>query len=267
MLRKLGRAYSALLRAGWATALEYRAQVVIWILSGIFPLVMMVVWLAVVNEAGPITGWGQADFISYYVGAALVNQFTFSWTIWQWDEDIRTGDLSVKLLKPIDPIHHSLSQQLGWKIFILVFIVPPVACLVWLLPVISYPLALDRLVAFAISVTAGFLVSLFMSTAFGMIAFWSTQSANLYSLWIGVGQFLSGWIAPLALFPAGFRQLANWFPFRSTLGLPVEILMGQLTWPEIWFGLAVATGWAILFLAIYRLLWRFGLRRYEAVGA
>ena len=86
-------------------------------------------------------------------------------------------------------------------------------------------------------------------------------------LWIGIGQFLAGWIAPLALFPAWFRQFASWLPFRSTLGFPVEILTGQLSWPEIRFGFLVTLGWILLFLAIYRLLWRMGLRRYEAVGA
>ncbi len=100
-MRRLMRIYRVLIQTAWATALEYRAQVLLWILSSIFPLVMMVVWLAVVDEAGPLTGWGRADFISYYVGAALVYQFTFVWTVWQWDDDIRTGDLSPKLLKPL----------------------------------------------------------------------------------------------------------------------------------------------------------------------
>jgi len=266
-MRDLFRIYRALLQTAWATALEYRAQAVIWILSSIFPLVMMVVWLAIVDEAGPLIGWGRGDFISYYVGAALVHQLTFVWSVWQWDDDIRTGHLSVKLLKPLDPFHYLMTEQLGWKLFILVFLAPLVVVVAWLSPEISYSLTVEQFVAFALSVAAGFVLSMLMSSAFGVLGFWSTQVANLYSLWFGVGQFLSGWIAPLALFPAGIRQVAYRLPFRATMGFPMAILMGQVTWLEIGFGFAVTLGWCVVFLILYRILWRLGIRRYEAVGA
>jgi ABC-2 type transport system permease protein len=266
-MRDYIRIYRALLRVSWEMALEYRAQALLWILSGVFPLVMMVVWLALVDEAGPISGWDRSDFLAYYIAAAVVFELATAWTIFDWDEDIRNGTLSVKLLKPLDPGHHLLSREMGWKIFILLFIVPPVAILVLVSPVIEYPVDPGMLAAFSASVIAGYLLSFFMSSAFAMISFWSTLSGNVYGLWIGIGQFLAGWIAPLALFPAWFRQFASWLPFRSTLGFPVEILTGQLSWPEIGFGFLVTFGWILLFLTIYRTLWHLGLRRYEAVGA
>lgn len=263
----LTRIYRALIKVAWATALEYRAQALLWILTFFFPLIMMAVWLAVVDEAGPAAGWEKGDFISYYVGAAMVSHLTNAWILWEWDEDIRTGKLSVKLLKPLDPFHYYLNGQLGWKIFVVVLIVPPVAVVAWLLPAIHYPITLGLGVAFALSVVAGFALNIVMCTAFAMLAFWSTQVRNLYLLWYGIGQFFSGWIAPLALFPAGFRHVAYLLPFRSVLGFPVEILTGQLTRPEIGFGFTVTGAWILIFLIIYRFLWRFGLRRYEAVGA
>lgn len=261
------RVYRALLRVSWEMALEYRAQALLWILSGVFPLVMMVVWLALVDEAGPILGWDQDDFIGYYIGAAVVFELATAWTVFDWDEDIRNGTLSVKLLKPLDPGHHLLSRELGWKIFILFFIVPPVALIAWLSPRITYPVDTAMFLAFMLSVITGYLLSFLMSSAFAMISFWSTLSGNVYGLWIGIGQFLAGWIAPLALFPDWFRQVASWLPFRSTLGFPVEILTGQLSWPQILFGFEVTFGWISFFWIVYRTLWRKGLRRYEAVGA
>lgn len=264
---KLVRVYSALLKAAWGKALEYRAQAVLWILTAVFPLVMMSVWLTLVDEAGPVTGWNQKDFISYYVAAALVYQLTFAWVIWVWNDEIRTGNLSFKLLKPLEPIHHLLSEQIGHKFFVMLVLVPIVALVAWLSPAIQYPISAGRLAAFALAVMAGFATSALMGSAFGMLAFWSTQSSNLYSLWIGVGSFLSGWIAPLPLFPAAIRQIASWLPFRSTLSFPVEILMGQLTWAQTLFGFAVTLGWILIFWVAYTILWRLGLRRYEAVGA
>ncbi len=263
----LARAYRALVHAAWARAIEYRAQAILWLISGIFPLVMMAVWLAVVDEAGPLTGWGASDFVSYYVGAALVYQLTSAWVLWDWDDDIRLGTLSLKLLKPLDPMHHFVSDMAGWKLFSIAVFLPLVAVVAWLTPSIYFPLTPVRVALFVLACLGGLAVSLGMATAFAMISFWSTQSENLYSLFYGVGQFLSGWIAPLALFPAGVRQIADWLPFRSTLSFPLEILLGRASPPEIAFGFAVTLAWIAVFLAIYRVLWRLGLRRYEAVGA
>ena len=266
-MRDLARAYRALLKAAWATTLEYRAQIIIWIVSFLFPMVMMFVWLAVVDEVGPAAGWDQADFVSYYVAATVIRFLTVAWILWDWEEDIRTGSLSVKLLRPLDPFHYYLCDQLGGKIFLLVILVPAVTVAAWLLPVIHYPITLGRMIAVVLSVALGFVLNMVMSSTFGVMAFWFTQSHNLYLLWYGAGQFLNGWIAPLPMFPASFRQVAHVLPFRSTLGFPIEILMGQLTWSEIGFGFAVAGGWTLFFLTVYRVLWRIGLRRYEAVGA
>ncbi|MCU0491690.1 MAG: ABC-2 family transporter protein [Chloroflexaceae bacterium] len=267
LVSNLLRAYTALLRAWLGVALTYRAQAMFWLLSAVFPLVMLVVWLAVENEVGPVNGWTAADFISYYVAAAVVYRLTVSWAVWQWDEDIRMGGLSVKLLKPIDPAHSLISEHISWLIFDLVTIVPLVVLLAWLLPVMSYPIGPAMWLAAVVAIIGGSVLNMLMAFSFGMIAFWSTQSGNVFGLVSGVGQFLAGYIAPLALFPEAFRNVALLLPFRSTVGLPVEIMQGRLAWPEIWFGLAVTATWIVIFFTIYRLLWRLGLRRYEAVGA
>jgi ABC-2 type transport system permease protein len=266
-MRKLGQVYGALLRANWGLVMEYRAQALLWIISFLFPLIMMNVWLAVVDEAGPLTGWGQADFVSYYVGVALMNYITVAWVTWDWDEDIRTGSLSVKLLKPVDPVHHLVTQELSWKFFTIVFLLPVIAAVAWASPLVSYPLTPLSLIACALAAITGFLINFLMNSMFGMISFWSTQSSNLEQLWSGGGMFLSGWIAPLALFPPTLQTLAVILPFRYTLSFPVEILMGRLTGPEIGWGFAASGIWILIFFILYRLLWRLGIKRYEAVGA
>lgn len=264
---EIGRIYGALVRVALAEALEYRAQTLLWFISAIFPLVMMVVWLAVEREVGARLGWSDSDFISYYVGAAMLQRFTFSWAAWSWEGDIHSGDFSGKLLRPCDPAHYYLAEQLGWKLFDLLTIVPLVSIVAWLLPAVQFPLTIERLGALLLAVVAGFLISELLGYIFGVIAFWTPQSTALYSLVVGVSQFLSGWVAPLDLFPAPIRAVAAWLPFRYTIDLPVSILTGRAAWEEIGPGLAISLVWITLFFALYRLLYRLGLRRYEGVGA
>jgi len=263
----LARAYPALLRAGLLQAMAYRAQVVLWLLTSLFPLIMLGAWLSVEREVGAVAGYDAAGFVSYYVTAAVVNHFTVVSASWDWDHDIRTGELSVKLLKPLDPFHIHLTGHLGYKALIGALLLPAITVLAVALPALHYPIRPGVWVIVAAAVASGFLLNLIMASAFAMLAFWSTQVGNLYQIWWGVGFFLSGWIAPLELFPAWFRAVARVLPFRSSLAFPVELALGRLDRLAVAEGFLVTLAWTAAFGAAYRLLWRRGLRHYEAVGS
>lgn len=102
----LARAYRALFKAAWSIAFTYRVQLVLYMLSFVFPLLMLAVWLTVEEQTGPIGGFDRSGFISYYIAAAAIFRFTNTSPLYRWDRDIRTGDLSILLLKPLDPFHH-----------------------------------------------------------------------------------------------------------------------------------------------------------------
>ncbi|MEX0698898.1 MAG: ABC-2 family transporter protein, partial [Acidimicrobiia bacterium] len=59
---------------------------------------------------------------------------------------------------------------------------------------------------------------------------------------------------------------AQMLPFRSSMGFPLEIMLNRLSGGEIALGFAVASAWIVAFGLLYRLGWRIGLRRYQAVG-
>ncbi len=146
-------------------------------------------------------------------------------------------------------------------------VVPLVAIVMLVLPAVSYPLTPAPVLAFMCSMIIAIVLTTLIGSAFGMLSFWTTQSRQFANFWQGIGQFLSGFVVPLALLPAGLRGAARLLPFRSMVSLPIEILMGRLGWDELGFGLLVGMGWALIVTLIYRILWRRGLRRYEAVGA
>jgi ABC-2 type transport system permease protein len=263
----LFRSYAALVRVGWLVALEYRAQALLWLLSALFPLVMMSAWLAVVSAGGAIDGWTRSDFLSYYVAAMLVEHLTSTWLIYECDEDVRTGSLSPKLLKPISPVHPLLAEQVAWKIFSVVVVLPVFVLAAVLVPAIHYEVTVLRLLAFAVATIIGFAIRVLIDATFCCVAFWSTQSKNLHSLFIGIGHFLSGLVVPLAILPTVLQKTAVVLPFHNVLGFPVEIITRRPAPEPLYVSFVVGVAWVLGLLAFYRLLWRFGLRRYEAVGA
>ena len=263
----LVRAYRALIKAAWVIAFTYRVQLVLYMISFVFPLLMLAVWLTVEAQTGPIGGFDRSAFISYYVAAAAVFRFTNASPLYRWDREIRTGELSIRLLKPLDPFHYYFGAILGRMLFDLTIMAPLFVALTLLIPAVAYPLTPALALAFACSMFIAVALAMLIGSAFGMLSFWTTQSRHFATLWQGIGQFLSGFVVPLALFPAPLQQVAALLPFRSMVSLPIEILMGRLDWNEIAFGLAVGLSWTLGITLVYRILWRRGLRRFEAVGA
>ena len=258
--------YRALLRAHVGVGLAHRARLTVWILSSLFPLLLMAVWLAVVDEVGPAAGWGRTDFVSYYAAAALLYHTTQSFLIWAWDDDLRSGNLSFKLLKPIDPFHQYLTQEFGFRVVVIAVLVPVLVILTLIVPDLTYQISPFKWTLVVVAAASGFFLNVMMSMAFATVGFRTTRSGHIYSLWWGAGAFLSGWIAPLALMPAPVAAAGQFLPFRSSMGFPLEILLDRLGPADIAFGFTITLAWIGVFTVLYRLGWRSGIKKFQAVG-
>ena len=96
------KAYPALLRAYWERAVTYRAVFVIALLNAAFPLVMMAIWIGMAQD-GPVAGYTAVDFASYYLSAILVRRATGVGIMQDAERMVRTGELSVYLIRPYAP--------------------------------------------------------------------------------------------------------------------------------------------------------------------
>ena len=96
------RALPTLLRIGFADAVAYRAELVVWLLSTNMALVMMALLTAVARD-GPVGRFGQRDFVAYYLATLVVRLVTGAWVVWEANLEIRQGTLAFRLLRPIHP--------------------------------------------------------------------------------------------------------------------------------------------------------------------
>ncbi|WP_238006537.1 ABC-2 family transporter protein [Dactylosporangium sp. AC04546] len=265
-MRDVLAAYPALVRSATLVAATYRGRVVLSVLTGFFPLLTMAVWLTVVAEGGPPAGWTTGDFLSYYAAATLLWNLSGDRVVWQWDADMRSGDLSVRLLRPVHPFHQYATSDLGHRVVFLTVLAPALAIAALLVPGLDYPIGPVRLAAVAVALVLAYAVGLLMASTFALIGFWSTQTSAVWLLWWGLGSFTSGWVAPLALMPDWLRTAAVVLPFRTAMGFPIELLMGRLDARQTAYGFIVGLGWLAAFALLYRFAWRRGVRRYQAVA-
>lgn len=97
------RAPPTLMRVGFAEAVAYRAEMLVWVLSTTMPLIMLGLWSAVAADA-PVGRFDQRDFLAYFLATFIVRQLTGAWVAWQMSFEVRTGTLSMRLLRPLHPM-------------------------------------------------------------------------------------------------------------------------------------------------------------------
>jgi ABC-2 type transport system permease protein len=76
-----------------------------------------------------------------------------------------------------------------------------------------------------------------------------------------------GVLIPLDLYPDSLRDLLPYTPYFYVVHFPVKVLTGEWTTGGLIEAFAVQAAWILAIVAVQRLLWRRGLKRYGAVGA
>jgi ABC-2 type transport system permease protein len=259
------RALPTLFRIGFAEAVAYRAEMLVWILATTMPLVMLALWTAVAREA-PIGPFGEEDFIAYFLATFIVRQLTGSWAAWQINFEIKSGVLAARLLRPL-PVVISYAVDNLSAVPMRVLVSVPVALIGLasvgrnMLP--SSALAWSYLV---LAVAGGWLITFLVNVGIGTLALYMESSNKLMDVWFAAFMVFSGYMIPIELFPDAWRKVADYLPFRYQIGLPVEIFTNRYS-EEYALSLLVRQ-WTYVGLValVVTLLWRRGLRRFAAFG-
>jgi ABC-2 type transport system permease protein len=259
------RALPALFRVGFASALAYRSEFIVWILSMNMPLVMLAMWSAVARD-GPIGGFGGTQFTAYFLGTLMVRQMTSTWVVWELNMDIRQGTLAMRLLRPIHPFLGYAADNLA--------AIPLRALLA--LPVGVFALAFyagDQVTRDPVlwlllppALVAAWLISFASMLCIGTLGLFWESSLALWDFWFGMFILFSGYLMPLALLPPWVGRLVNLTPFPYILSYPVQDMLGLVTRAAAVRALGVAWLYAAFAVVAALTLWRRGLARFAAYG-
>lgn len=260
------RKYLSLMRLSWGLSLEYRAEGFIWLMTNMFNVIMLLVWLSI-SQAGPVNGFSSADFVAYYMIGLIVRQLTSAWSSWELSFAISEGRLSPQLLRPIHPIHQEITINWSEKVMRMILLLPIVVAVLVLTPGVRLHVTPASLLAFAVSVAGAWAIYFLADYCIGILAFWTTQATAFSNVLYGLKIVLGGILAPIQMFPPAVQSLLEWLPFKYMLAFSSEIALGQTTGDALAFGLAAQWAWVLVLWLLMRLLWRLGIRSYGAVGA
>ncbi len=262
-MKRFCRIWAALFSTYYAYMLEYRAELILWVLAGSLPLIMMGVWSQAARTGD--FALSSLQFIRYFLAVFLVRQFTIVWVIWEFEREVVEGKLSPRLLQPLDPgWHHFISHiverlaRLPFTVLLVVLFFALYPRAVWIPSPVQVGLG-------SLAVLLAFTLRFLMQYTLALLAFWVERISAAEQFHFLVYLFLSGVIAPLEVFPPLVREIVSWTPFPYLVHFPASLWVGIPV--ERGRSFAVELAWIALFWLANRWLWRKGLQHYSGMGA
>lgn len=250
-----------------AIDVQYRASLLIWIMSAVLePVISLVVWGTVARQlGGSVNGMAPSYFAAYFISAMLVSRMTFNWLNWIYEEYIREGSLATRLLRPFPPVLFDFLTVLNNKALQFIFVFPIAVLLAWVFRA-EFNFEAWSLLAALPAVAMSFLLRFTLEWAVALAAFWTTRMRAINSLYFNAFTILSGMLAPLSLYPPAVQTLTWLLPWRWTIYFPVQLILGELAPREAAIGFGMQLLWLAIVALIARVVWQAGTRRFSSVG-
>ena len=262
--------YSKTFELGFQTALEYRVNFLLSLISAAYPIfIQTFMWTAIYrNSSEPVVyGFTYEQMIAYTFMAGLIARIVRTGFEYEIMEDIKNGKFSQFLVQPIGYFPYRLSSFLGQKLPNLGMILGIlVVVLLGLNTIFGISLEIYRVIAFLGTLALAVVLNFLIFYCFSAISFWVVEIGFLFEGIRIVTILLSGGIFPLAVFGPLFVQISNFLPFKYTVNYPINVLNGTISAIETIQGMVIQCLWIVICLLLAQTLWRIGSRRYVAVG-
>ncbi len=262
--------YSRVFTIGLQDTFVYRWNFLLRSLFGIVPLVGTVfIWQAVFESRGAaIGGYDFREMIFYFLLTILVeNLVTPTEDEWRIAAEIRDGQISALLVKPLDYLGYRVSLFLSYRALYTLVTLPLVAVIFWWFrDYLRLPAHAITWAAFGASLLMAAFLQFFIAYALAMMAFWILEITTIIFILYSFEYFLSGNVFPLDILPGWLHGFLRWSPFTYELFFPVQIYLERVRGAALATGLLIQAGWVIAMFLLARMLFHLGVRKYQAVG-
>jgi ABC-2 type transport system permease protein len=262
--------YWHIINIGIQNTLVYRTNFLFRSVFGLIPLFATIsLWRAIyAGKEGDVAGYTLAQMTSYYLIVTIVDALTaVTEDDWQIAADIKDGNISQFLLKPIDYLYYRLCLYgSGRLVFTACAFLPVSIFLFFQREHFVLPPDWAALGWFALSITMTALLQFFISFTMALLAFWVLEVSTFIFILFAFEYIASGHLFPLDILPASLAQALHYTPFPYQLFFPVNIYLGRVTGAELHQGLIIQACWVVATYCLARFVWSRGIKKYSAVG-
>ncbi|MGH3776154.1 MAG: ABC transporter permease [Pseudonocardiaceae bacterium] len=253
-----------LIRAGFRRYSTYWQAVVAGLATNVvFGFMRCAVLLTVFAGSAQVAGYDPSRTVTFvWIGQGLIAVVAI-WGNSDFGERVRSGDIAIDLLRPVDLQTALLAEDLGRAGFALLtrFSGPLLVGLAFF--DLTLPGSVIRWAAFGLSVLLAILVSFAIRFLLNLVAFWLLDWRGLLALHAAIASVLAGLVIPIAFFPGWARTVIWATPFPAILQAPIDIAIGA---GAALLLLAHQLAWAVALLAVGRLVLARAVRKLVIQG-
>lgn len=270
----------------------YRFKAIMWSLSTLFNmLIQYYLWKSIYSEInGDFMGIRQGNYMVYITFGVVFYNLTSCMENMNISEDIKSGNISMNLLKPISYKSMVFFRHMGSKIGEMIGLLPLFAIAILLTGRNEWNIIL--ILCFICSTLLAFLLIFLFTYIMGLLTFWTTNYWGIQFLTNALTGLFSGQLfainfytelgngtqifnttldfihAPgFRIFFAFFGKMAHCLPFQGMYYTPMSILSGIVKTPlDIAWHLAVQAGWIIILSIFSQIMWKAAQRKITILG-
>jgi ABC-2 type transport system permease protein len=260
--------YLTLLKSDLAESLEYRGALLVWMLVEFVSLTSaFFLWTAVFRTTSEVGGYNYSQILTYYLLIPLIGAFVSIYVSEDLPHRIKDGDISMDLMKPYSLAFATFLSNISGKITQFSMKIP-LYLVVGFIMVRAFHLQLtvsNMLLAVGVSLFS-LVLHFFFDLALSYAAFWFDDTWALSHLKYICMLIFGGQLFPLNLLPQSLQKVFNMLPFRLIYYFPVTLAEGGFTTDYFWHEFSQLIFWIGLFYFVGTIMWKLGLKRYNAYG-
>lgn len=262
--------YIACVRLSFLKLIAYRLRYFTGIITYLmFVSVHYYIWKAIYDQnpnGVVINGFTFDEIITYVTIGWIARSLYFSDIDDDISELVKTGQISIYLIRPIRFHLVMLSEALGGLIFRFFLFTLPISIVLLSIFPVQLPVSLSALVGFLFGTFASFLVLAEVNFILGLVCFYLKSIDGFMRAKYFFIQLFSGLLLPISFFPEWLRSVMNILPFKLIAATPLEIYLGKLTGVSLVLAILHTVAWALSLFLISEIFSKFAFRKLSIQG-
>jgi ABC-2 type transport system permease protein len=249
-------AYPAFTATAFQSRLAYRNQVWASVFGELVStFAYIAIWTAAFAGTASAAGVSLPEMITYVLIAGPLLHWETERLLREVGESIRTGDVTVFLLKPMQYPGYLAANHFGQYAFDQLVITLPVVIIVALTVGLLPPASLFHGLIFLPFAVLSWLTLFCLACLAGLLAFWLLTVFALEWFLRGIMALASGAIIPLWFMPSALADILGYLPFAWVSYYPAAVYLGKLDPAQAWTHLGLGCLWLLALVACLAWLW------------
>jgi len=244
----------------------YRVNIIAGIMTALLILAARYALWVALFATGNATQSSLIETMTYFVLCDIIRLWLASSYGNDIGDDIRTGDIAQRLVKPCS--YHLLLVASFHASSITLTITRALPMLFVALVFIGLlaPVSVFAFVFFILSVMLGAVIYSLVDLIISYTAFWLTD--YWYLSWFKRSLFtlFGGLALPIWFYPDWLANICNYLPFQYTMFQPLAIYLGRVHPDQIIYTFIIQLFWIGILLLAERTVWRFATKKLTVQG-